>query len=151
MKQPQNAMTLRFDSRSVNEGFARVSAAAFVAQLDPTLDELNDLKTAVSEAVTNCIVHAYPDSVGQITLTSPACLKTAWWRSCVKDRGRGIPDIDQARQPLFTTGGKERSGMGFTIMESFMDNLTVRSAPGKGTTVRMKKHLSVRLGSGGAV
>ena len=150
MKQPQNAMTLRFDSRSVNEGFAPVSAAAFVAQLDPTLDELNDLKTAVSEAVTNCIVHAYPDSVGQITLTI-RLFENSLVEIVVKDRGRGIPDIDQARQPLFTTGGKERSGMGFTIMESFMDNLTVRSAPGKGTTVRMKKHLSVRLGSGGAV
>ena len=147
MNKALNTTVVKFDSRSINEGFARVSAAAFVAQLDPTLDELNDLKTAVSEAVTNAIVHAYPDAVGQITLTVrifPASVVEI----IVKDRGRGIEDIQQAREPLFTTGGKERSGMGFTIMESFMDNLTVRSVPGKGTTVRMKKRLAVRAGGG---
>ena len=147
---PINQAQISFDSRSVNESFGRAAVAAFLTQLDPTVADLTDMKTAVSEAVTNCIVHAYPDSVGQITLTI-RLFENSLVEIVVKDRGRGIPDIDQARQPLFTTGGKERSGMGFTIMESFMDNLTVRSAPGKGTTVRMKKHLSVRLGSGGAV
>ena len=140
-----NQVKITFASRSVNEGFARVSAAAFVAQLDPTLDELNDLKTAVSEAVTNCIVHAYPDSVGQITLTI-RLFENSLVEIVVKDRGRGIPDIDQARQPLFTTGGKERSGMGFTIMESFMHELKVTSQPGRGTTVHMKRKILKRGG-----
>lgn len=149
MKKPQNSMTVKFDSRSINEGFARVSAASFVAQLDPTLDELNDLKTAVSEAVTNCIVHAYPDCVGQITL-SVRIYEHSVVEVIVRDKGRGIENVPQAREPMFTTGGKERSGMGFTIMESFMDNLTVRSATGKGTTVKMKKRLSVRAGTGSA-
>lgn len=149
MKKPQNSMTVKFDSRSINEGFARVSAASFVAQLDPTLDELNDLKTAVSEAVTNCIVHAYPDCVGQITL-GVRIFEHSVVEVTVRDKGLGIDNVQQAREPMFTTGGKERSGMGFTIMESFMDNLTVRSAPGKGTTVRMKKRLSVRAGTGSA-
>ena len=136
MKKPLNSMTVTFDSRSVNEGFARVCAASFVAQLDPTMDELNDLKTAVSEAV------------GKITLTVKI-FENSLVEILVRDKGRGIPDIEKARQPLYTTGGKERSGMGFTIMESFMDQLTVRSQPGKGTAVRMKKRLSVRLGAGG--
>lgn len=149
MKQLMNQMTLRFDSRSVNEGFARVSAAAFIAHLDPTIDELNDLKTAVSEAVTNCIVHAYPDTVGQISMTM-RIYQQGLVEITVRDKGKGIADIDRARQPLFTTGGKERSGMGFTIMESFMDSLTVRSAPGKGVTVRMCKRLSPRVGGGQA-
>ena len=148
MKKPLNSMTVTFDSRSVNEGFARVCAASFVAQLDPTMDELNDLKTAVSEAVTNAIVHGYPDCVGKITLTVKI-FENSLVEILVRDKGRGIPDIEKARQPLYTTGGKERSGMGFTSMESFMDQLTVRSQPGKGTAVRMKKRLSVRLGAGG--
>ena len=148
MKKPLNSMTVTFDSRSVNEGFARVCAASFVAQLDPTMDELNDLKTAVSEAVTNAIVHGYPDCVGKITLTVKI-FENSLVEILVRDKGRGIPDIEKARQPLYTTGGKERSGMGFTIMESFMDQLTVRSQPGKGTAVQIKKRLSVRLGAGG--
>ena len=106
------------------------------------------MKTAVSEAVTNAIVHGYPDCVGKITLTVKI-FENSLVEILVRDKGRGIPDIEKARQPLYTTGGKERSGMGFTIMESFMDQLTVRSQPGKGTAVRMKKRLSVRLGAGG--
>ena len=146
----ENYMILEFPSRSSNEAFARSAVACFAAQLDPTLEELGDIKTAVSEAVTNCIVHAYPDGFGTIMLRC-RILKDNVLDIVVKDRGVGIADIEKARKPMFTTGGADRSGMGFTIMESFMDNLTVRSAPGKGTTVRMKKHLSVRLCSGGAV
>ena len=120
-----NYIKLDFPSRSVNEGFARAAAAAFAAQLDPTLDELGDIKTAVSEAVTNCIVHAYPDSIGKISMRM-RILEDGVLEICVKDSGVGIPDVEKAREPLFTTGGEERSGMGFTIMESFMDRLTMR-------------------------
>ena len=144
MKKVMNSFTLRFPSLSNNESFARASAAAFIAQLDPTLDELNDIKTAVSEAVTNCIVHGYRDSVGTVTMTV-RLLEPATVEIMVRDQGCGIEDIARARTPLYTTGGAERSGMGFTIMESFMDKLSVRSAPGKGTTVRMQKALSQRL------
>ena len=141
----ENQVTLDFPSRSANEGFARAAAACFAAQLDPTLDEVNDIKTAVSEAVTNAIVHAYPDTIGRVTMK----LRVREGRLLeivVKDRGVGIADVERARTPLFTTGGEERSGMGFTIMESFMDTLKVRSAPGKGTTVTMRKRISRRLG-----
>ncbi len=139
-----NEAVLEFPSRSSNEGFARAAAACFAAQMDPTLNELEDIKTAVSEAVTNAIVHGYPDSIGKVTL------RLRIWPGnvlelIVRDRGRGIPDVERARQPMFTTGGEERSGMGFTIMESFMDKLSVRSAPGQGTTVTMKKKLAPRL------
>ena len=139
-----NYITLEFPSRSSNEGFARTAVACFAAQLDPTLNELEDIKTAVSEAVTNAIVHAYPVSLGKITLKVSAC-EGNLLEITVKDRGRGIPDIEKARQPMYTTGGEERSGMGFTIMESFMDRVSVRSVPGKGTTVVMKKKLSARV------
>ena len=139
----ENYMKLEFPSRSANEGFARAAVACFAAQLDPNLDELSDIKTAVSEAVTNCIVHAYRDSIGLITLKC-RILPDGVLDIVVRDKGCGIPDVAQAREPLFTTGGAERSGMGFTIMESFMDKLTVRSRPGKGTTVVMKKALSPR-------
>ena len=111
-----NEVTLAFPSRSSNEGFARSAAACFAAQMDPTLNELEDIKTAVSEAVTNAIVHAYPDSIGKVILKLRICPGNVLELS-VKDYGRGIPDIDRARQPMFTTGGEERSGMGFTIME----------------------------------
>ena len=141
-----NEVTLAFPSRSSNEGFARSAAACFAAQMDPTLNELEDIKTAVSEAVTNAIVHAYPDSIGKVILKLRICPGNVLELS-VKDHGRGIPDIDRARQPMFTTGGEERSGMGFTIMESFMDQLTVRSVSGKGTTVVMKKKLAPRIKS----
>ena len=132
-----------FPSRSVNEGFARAAAAAFAAQLDPTMEELGDIKTAVSEAVTNCIVHAYPDTLGKITMRL-RIIGGDTLEISVKDTGRGIEDVAQAREPLFTTGGEERSGMGFTIMESFMDKLTVRSKPGRGTTVTMRRTIERR-------
>ena len=131
MIRAENYVTLEFLSRSSNEGFARVAAAGFAAQLDPTLDELGDIKTAVSEAVTNAIVHAYPDELGRIVLKLKL-LPGNVLELTVRDWGRGIDNVEQARKPLFTTGGSERSGMGFTIMESFMDKLTVRSVPGKG-------------------
>lgn len=143
--QTLNRMTLRFESRSVNEAFARMTVAAFIAQLDPTLEELNDIKTVVSEAVTNAIVHGYRDKVGEIVV-SARLLEGGFAEIKVKDHGCGIPDIEQARQPLFTTGDAERSGMGFTIMESFSDKLRVRSAVGRGTTVTMLRQI---LGRGG--
>ena len=139
-----NYIHLEFLSRSANEAFARGAAACFAAQLDPTLEELGDIKTAVSEAVTNAIVHAYPDSLGKIVMRA-RILEGDVLEITIRDWGRGIPDVDKARQPLYTTGGEERSGMGFTIMESFMDKVTVRSAVNKGTTVVMRKKLAPRL------
>ena len=139
-----NYMILEFPSKSSNEAFARSAVACFAAQMDPTLEELGDIRTAVSEAVTNCIVHAYPDKLGTITLRC-RILKDNVLDIVIKDKGVGIPDVEQARRPSFTTGGAERSGMGFTIMESFMDRLTVKSAPGKGTTVSMRKRIAPRL------
>ena len=135
--------TIVFTSRSANEGFARACTACFAAQLDPTLDEVADIKTAVSEAVTNAIVHAYPDRIGRITLRM-RLLEGNLLEVQVKDSGIGIPDVEQARTALFTTGNEERSGMGFSIMESFMDSLKVRSAVGRGTTVTMRKRISKR-------
>ena len=145
MKGPINQATIQFLSRSNNEAFARTAAACFAAQLDPTLDELNDLKTAVSEAVTNAIVHGYPDSLGRITLRL-RIFEGNLLELQIKDRGVGIADLEQARTPLYTTGGAERAGMGFTIMESFTDGIKVRSAPGKGTTVVLSKRISLRAG-----
>ena len=139
----ENYIQLDFPSRSSNEAFARTAAAAFAAQLDPTLEEIGDIKTAVSEAVTNCIVHAYPETVGKIRMRL-RILDEDVLEISVQDWGRGIEDIRQAREPLFTTGGEERSGMGFTIMESFMDKLRVRSTPGKGTTVTMLRKIRSR-------
>ena len=141
----ENQVTLDFPSRSANEGFARTAAACFAAQLDPTLEEINDIKTAVSEAVTNAIVHAYPDTLGRVSVKL-RIREDRILEIVVKDWGVGIADVDQARTPLFTTGSEERSGMGFTIMESFMDTLKVRSAPGKGTTVTMARKISRRAG-----
>ena len=143
-RKPVNQMSLKLESRSVNESFARVAVSAFAAQQDPTVEEISDIKTAVSEAVTNAIVHAYPDELGKIVMKL-RILEGGVLELTVRDWGRGIDDIRQARQPLFTTGGQERSGMGFTIMESFMDRLTVKSAPGKGTTVSMRKRIAPRL------
>jgi len=140
-----NYIKLEFPSKSINEGFARSAVACFAAQLDPTLEELGDIKTAVSEAVTNAIVHAYPDTIGKITLRAKLGADNAV-EIVIRDWGLGIPDIDQARAPMFTTGGEERSGMGFTIMESFMERLRIRSTPGKGTTVTMRKKISMRIG-----
>ena len=138
-----NYITLEFLSRSANEAFARGAVACFAAQLDPTLEELGDIKTAVSEAVTNAIVHAYPDQLGKISIKA-RILEGNVLELTVRDWGRGIPDVDKARQPLFTTGGEERSGMGFTIMESFMDKLSVRSGEGKGTRVVMRRRILPR-------
>ena len=143
---PINQVKLEFESRSANEGFARSAAACFAAQLDPTLEELGDIKTAVSEAVTNAIVHAYPESIGKVQLKLRLFSDNTLELS-VKDWGVGISDTDKAREPLFTTGGSERSGMGFTIMESFTDSLRLRSVPGKGTTVTMRKRLALRSSS----
>ena len=143
---PINDMKLQFLSRSANEGFARAAVAAFAAQLDPAVDELADLRTAVSEAVTNAIVHAYPDRLGLVTLTV-RLYESGKIQVQIKDKGRGIPDVDKAMEPLFTTGGEERSGLGFSVMESFTDRLRVRSAEGKGTTVTMEKYIAPRVKS----
>ena len=140
----ENEVRLEFPSRSANESFARTAAACFAAQLDPTLEELNDLKTAVSEAVTNAIVHAYPDAIGRVALRLRIRPEQEL-EIMVRDWGVGIEDVEQARTPLFTTGGEERAGMGFTIMESFMDSVKVRSRPGKGTTVTLRRKLSRRM------
>ena len=141
----ENYMNLEFPSKSSNEAFARSAVACFAAQLDPTLDELGDIKTAVSEAVTNCIVHAYPDRLGPIILKA-RILPENVLDLVVKDRGCGIADVEQARKPMFTTGGEERSGMGITIMESFMTEFRLTSIPGKGTTVHMKRRIVCRGG-----
>ena len=135
-----NYMILEFPSRSSNEAFARSAVACFAAQLDPTLEELGDIRTAVSEAVTNCIVHAYPGTIGNITLRC-RILKDNIIDIVIKDKGVGIADIEAARRPSFSTGGSDRSGMGFTIMESFMTELDVTSKQGKGTTVHMRRKL----------
>ena len=136
-------MKLEFPARSVNEGFARAAVAAFAAQLDPTLAELGDIKTAVSEAVTNAVVHAYPDVLGTVQVRV-RILPDERLEIAVKDHGVGIADVAQARTPMYTTGGEERSGMGFTIMESFTDKLRVRSSPGRGTTVTMVRAIQAR-------
>ena len=140
----KNEVTLQFPSQSSNEGFIRSAVACFAAQMDPTLNELEDIKTAVSEAATNAIVHAYPDRIGKVTVKVRICTGQVL-EITVRDHGRGIPDVEKARQPMFTTGGEERSGMGFTIMESFMDSLKVRSVAGRGTTVVMKKKIAPRI------
>ena len=139
----ENFMILEFPSKSSNEAFARSAVACFAAQMDPTLEELGDIRTAVSEAVTNCIVHAYPDELGIITLRC-RILKDNVLDIVVKDKGIGIADMEQARRPMFTTGGTDRSGMGFTIMESFMTSFELSSEPGKGTVVHMRRKLQRR-------
>ena len=138
-----NYMILEFPSRSCNEAFAQSAVACFAAQMDPTMEELGDIRTAVSEAVTNCIVHAYPDAYGMIMLRC-RILKDNVLDIVVKDKGVGIPDTEAARRPMFTTGGADRSGMGFTIMESFMTNFEVSSQLGKGTTVHMRRKIQRR-------
>ena len=140
-----NYIKLEFPSKSSNEAFARTAAAAIAAQLDPTLEELGDIKTAVSEAVTNAIVHGYPDTLGRIAMRF-RIIKGNTLEISIRDWGKGIADVQQAMTPLYTTGGEERSGMGFTIMGSFMDKLRVRSSPGKGTTVVMQRFISPRQG-----
>lgn len=143
MMKALNTMKVAFPSRSANEGFARSVVAAFAAQADPTMDELADIRTAVSEAVTNCIVHAYPDCIGPVTITA-ALREDGVLRVTVTDKGRGIEDVPKAMQPMFTTGGPERAGLGFAVMESFMDSVKVRSAPGRGTRVTLEKKLGRR-------
>ena len=140
-----NYIKLEFPSKSVNESYARSAVAAFAAQMDPTLEELGDIRTAVSEAVTNAIVHAYPDGIGTIRIKA-RILEEDKLEIVVSDKGRGIPNLEQAMEPLYTTGGEERSGMGFTIMESFTDKLKVRSALGRGTTVTMVRRIRRRRG-----
>ena len=144
MQRTENYMVMEFLSRSSNESFARTAVATFAAQLDPTLDELGDIKTAVSEAVTNSIVHGYPNTLGKIVVKVRILEKNTLEIS-VRDWGCGIENIDKAREPMFTTGGEERSGMGFTIMESFTDRLTVKSTPQRGTCVTMRKQIAQRL------
>lgn len=139
----ENYMILEFPSKSSNEAFARSAVSCFAAQMDPTIEELGDIRTAVSEAVTNAIVHGYPNGLGLITLRC-RILKDNMLDIVIKDRGVGIADIDQARMPMYTTGGNDRSGMGFTIMESFMTELDITSEPGKGTTVHMRRKLQRR-------
>ena len=141
----KNEMRLDFPAAGKNESFARLVISAFILPLNPTLEELSDVKTAVSEAVTNAIVHGYPDTLGKVELKL-RIYPGNQLEILVKDWGVGIPDIDKARTPLFTTGNAERSGMGFTIMESFMDTVKVRSTPGKGTTVTMRKRFALRAG-----
>ncbi len=140
-----NEMTITFESRSSNEAFARSSVAAFIAQLDPTVGELNDIRTAVSEAVTNCVVHAYKDTIGKITINvrltdnNSAIIK-------IKDKGCGIEDIEKAMEPLYTTAPEEeRAGLGFAVMQSFSDDVRVRSTPGKGTSITLTKKLRLRV------
>ncbi|MBQ7737326.1 MAG: anti-sigma F factor [Oscillospiraceae bacterium] len=142
-----NYIKVEFPSKSCNEALARSVVGVFASQMDPTLGELGDVKTAVSEAVTNCVIHAYPDSVGVIRLRCRV-LEGDLLEILVRDWGCGIPDVEKARTPLFTTGGEERSGMGFTIMESFMDTLKVRSRPGRGTSVVMTRRLSGKTAEG---
>ena len=140
----ENYVTLEFPSRSANEGFARAAAACFAAQLDPTLEEINDIKTAVSEAVTNCIVHAYPGGVGLVHM-SIALYEGGTVKITIADKGVGISDVAKAMQPMYTTGNpEERAGLGFAVMQSFMDKVKVTSKPGQGTRVVLTKTLAGR-------
>ncbi|MCF2652217.1 anti-sigma F factor [Anaeromassilibacillus senegalensis] len=138
-----NKMELSFPSHSVNESFARGAVSAFILALDPLVTEMNDLKTAVSEAVTNAIVHGYRDTIGTVYISAKILADD---RVIVKirDRGCGIPDIEKAMEPLYTTGGEERAGLGFAVMQSFCDRVRVASAPGRGTTVTLTKQFTRR-------
>lgn len=142
-----NTVRLQVQSRSVNEGYARVAVSAFAAQLDPTVEEISDIRTAVSEAVTNCIVHAYPGAVGMIYMTV-SVYENGLIKIKIRDKGVGIPNIKQAMEPLFTTLGGERSGLGFSVMESFCDKVRVTSHPGRGTAVTLYKQIAGRNGDG---
>ena len=138
-----NKFSMNILSRSANEGFARATVAAFAAQLDPTLEEINDIKTAVSEAVTNCIVHAYCEKLGKIYI-SGEITNTNIIKIKIRDNGCGIENVDKAMEPLFTTVGGERAGLGFAVMQSFMDSIRVRSKVGKGTPVFLSKKIAPR-------
>ena len=142
---PVNEMKLQIESRSVNEAFARAAVAAFAAQLDPNIEEISDIKTAVSEAVTNCIVHAYPESVGKIYIWA-GIYENGSFKVRIKDKGCGIQNVKQAMEPLFTTLGGERAGLGFAVLESFCDRIRVTSKSGKGTTVTLEKLFKGREG-----
>ncbi len=145
-----NKFSVSFPSKSTNEAFARSCVAAFVLQLDPTIDELSDIKTAVSEAVTNCIVHAYPDTIGIVYISAE--IKSDHSVSVkIRDRGVGIDNIERAMEPLYTTGGEERAGLGFAVMQSFTDGVKVRSKLGKGTTVTLNKKISIRVGKNAVI
>ena len=150
-----NVVKLEVESRSVNESFARVVVSAFAAQLDPTIEEVNDIKTAVSEAVTNCIVHGYRSRIDKVYLTATIGIKpkdTAPWVVIrIRDKGCGIEDVHKAMEPLFTTAPEEeRAGLGFAVMESLMDRVKVVSHPGKGTTVTLEKRIVSKAGEGDA-
>lgn len=144
----KNNFSMTLMARSSNESFARATVSAFATQLDPTLEEISDIKTAVSEAVTNCIVHAYKDGFGKIyisaELTEPNTIKIR-----IRDKGCGIENVEKAMEPLYTTVGGERAGLGFAVMQSFMDTVKVRSAVGKGTTILMTKKISQRYNING--
>jgi stage II sporulation protein AB (anti-sigma F factor) len=135
-----NEMKLTVDSRSINEGFSRVAVSAFIASADPNIEEITDIKTAVSEAVTNCIVHGYRETQGKIYITV-SIFENNIIRIKIRDKGVGIPDIEKAMEPLYTTAGEERAGLGFAVMESFMDKVKVSSKPDMGTTVTMEKKI----------
>ena len=139
-----NELKMTFDSRSVNESFSRVAVAAFATQLDMTVEEMGDIKTVVSEAVTNCIVHAYRNAIGKIYITCTV-FEEGVVRVKIRDKGCGIPDIEKAMEPLYTSLGGDRSGLGFSVMESFSDKLTVRSRVGVGTTVTIDKKINGKL------
>ena len=138
-----NKFSMNVLSRSANEGFARATVAAFASQLDPTLEEINDIRTAVSEAVTNCIVHAYRESLGKIYI-SGEITDTNIIKIKIRDNGCGIENVEKAMEPLFTTVGGERAGLGFAVMQSFMDSIRVRSRVGKGTTIILTKKITPR-------
>lgn len=140
----ENYTQIQFPSKSSNEGYARTAVACFAAQLDPTLEEINDIKTVVSEAVTNAIVHGYPEEIGKIVVKCKIFPENIL-ELTIQDWGSGIQDLDKAREPMFSTGSDDRAGMGFTIMESFMDSLKVRSKPEKGTTVTLRRKFKRRF------
>ncbi len=142
--QINNKFSMNVMAKSANEGFARACISAFAAQLDPTLEEINDIKTAVSEAVTNCIVHAYKEKIGKIYISGELCENNII-RIKIRDAGCGIENVEKAMEPLYTTVGGERAGLGFAVMQSFMDTVRVRSALGKGTTIVMTKKISRRI------
>lgn len=139
-----NELKMTFDSRSVNESFSRVAVAAFATQLDMTVEEMGDIKTVVSEAVTNCIVHAYRNTIGKVYITCTV-FEEGVVRVKIRDKGCGIPDIEKAMEPLYTSLGGDRSGLGFSVMESFSDKLIVRSKVGMGTTVTIDKKIKGKL------
>ena len=148
MSQIVNEMKFEFISKSANESFARATVSAFIAQLDPTISEIADIKTAISEAVTNCIVHAYKNGLGNIYI-SVKIFDNGQVMIKIRDKGCGIENVNQAMEPLYTTGGAERAGLGFAVMQSFMDNIKVISKVGKGTTITLTKNIIPRVSKNG--